>query len=86
MWQAWMRLSRDMTLLGLEAQEVVALRLMRLAEGGTVAEAEAGRMVDEKVSAFFEAATTLASGGAAEHVVSRLRRRVRANGRRLRRR
>jgi len=86
MWQAWMRFSRDMTLLGLEAQEVVALRLLRLAEGGRAAEAEANRMVDEKVSAFLEAANTLASGGAAEEVVRKLRRRVRANGRRLRRR
>ncbi|CAH1662360.1 MAG: hypothetical protein KF735_04600 [Chelatococcus sp.] len=85
MWQAWMRLSRDVTLLGFEAQEVIALRMLRLASGGPVAEAEMNRMVDEKVTAFVEAAATLATGGAAEHVVSRLRRKVRANGRRLRR-
>ncbi|CAH1652880.1 conserved hypothetical protein [Hyphomicrobiales bacterium] len=85
MWQAWMRLSRDVTLLGFEAQEVIALRMLRLAGGGPVAEAEMNRMVDEKVTAFVEVAATLATGGAAEHVVSRLRRKVRANGRRLRR-
>lgn len=79
-----MRLSRDMTLLGLEAQEVIALRMMRLAGGGAVAEAEMNRMVDEKVTAFVQAAATIATGGAAEIVVSQLRRKVRANGRRLR--
>ncbi|CAH1650160.1 conserved hypothetical protein [Chelatococcus asaccharovorans] len=85
MWQAWMRLSRDVTLLSFEAQEVIALRMLRLAGGGPVAEAEVNRMVDEKVTAFVEVAATIATGGAAEHVVSKLRRKVRANGRRLRR-
>jgi hypothetical protein len=37
--------------LGLEAQNVIALRLLRLAAGGARAEAEASRMVTEKILA-----------------------------------
>jgi hypothetical protein len=43
-------------------------------------------MVTEKATAFFEAATTLTSGGSAQKVIRGYRKTVRANGRRLRRR
>lgn len=40
-------------------------------------------MVTEKVNAFVEAATTIATGGAAHHVVKGYRQKVRANVQRL---
>jgi hypothetical protein len=52
---------------GMEAQLVMALRMMRLASGGPLAEAEARQMISEKVSAFEESqvaiVTALATGG-----------------------
>ena len=82
----WLRLTFDATLLGLETQRVVSLRLACLSAGGAVAEAEAQRMVLEKGTAFVEAATTLAFGGSAAKVIRRYRTHVRANERRLTRR
>jgi hypothetical protein len=86
MFNDWLRLTFDATLLGLETQRVVTLRLACLAAGGAAAEAEAQRMVLEKGSAFVEAATTLAFGGSAGRVIRRYRTHVRANERRLMRR
>ena len=86
MFGPWIRLSLDATMLAVEAQTVIGLRLMMLGAGGTAAQAEAHRMVAEKTSAFVEAATTLASGGTAHTVVAGYRKHVRANARRLRRR
>ena len=86
MFNAWLRLTADATFLGLESQRVVSLRLARLAAGGAAAEAEAQRMVLEKVSAMMEAGTTLAFGGSAGKVIRRVRLQVRANERRLMRR
>jgi hypothetical protein len=71
------------TMLALEAQQVVALRMMKLAMGGTRAQTEAGRMVTEKVSASMAAAATLLRGGTGDAVVAQVRRRVRSNSRRL---
>jgi hypothetical protein len=86
MFAPWFKLAFDTALLGFEAQQVVGLRLARLAGGGAVAQAEAQRMVAEKGAAFVEAATTLATGGSAEKVIRRYRSHVRANTRRLTRR
>jgi hypothetical protein len=83
MFNDWLRLTFDATLLGLETQRVVSLRLACLAAGGATAEAEAQLMVLEKGTAFVEAATTLALGGSAGKVIRRYRRHVRANERRL---
>ena len=73
-----------------DSQRVIALRLMRLASGGTLAADEARRMVAEKMFALGEAqvavATAWASGRAARagrHASAPFRRRVRANRRRL---
>lgn len=62
MWNAWLRLSSQAALLGLESQSVVALRMTRFAGS----QAEAQRMVAEKFSAFAEAqATAAVMGGGA---------------------
>ena len=73
----------DATMLSLEAQCVVGLRMMKLAGGGRGAQAEASRMVTEKIAASFTAATTLMCGGSGHAVVAQVRKRVRSNSRRL---
>jgi hypothetical protein len=83
MFKAWMDLAFDSTMLCAEAQQVVGLRLMKLASGGVHAEREAFRMVAEKGIAFAEAASSLAAGAPVERVMRRYRSIVRANKRRL---
>ncbi|HEY1981035.1 MAG TPA: hypothetical protein VGH13_13205 [Xanthobacteraceae bacterium] len=78
-------------MLGFEAQQVVALRLMRIAAGGARGQAEAQRMVTEKVGALAEAqaaaVTTAITGGNSHRlgkkVVGVYKKRVRGNRRRL---
>jgi hypothetical protein len=90
----WFSLSFKAFQLGLEAQSVVALRMMRLASGGARAQTEVGRMVSEKAVAAVEAqvgATAAALAGHKDHVIAGkalkiFRKRVRANKRRLSRR
>jgi hypothetical protein len=86
----WMSLTLDAAQLGLEAQNVIALRLIHLAVGGPSAQAEAKRMVIEKATTFLEAqlatAASLMSGrghSAPRQALGLYRRRVRANRRRL---
>jgi len=76
--------------LGLEAQTVVALRLMKLAAGGRAAEREAQRMVAEKIDAAAVANAHLAAGllsgapaAGQRKALAHYRRKVRANRRRL---
>lgn len=84
MFAPWWKLSMEATMLAVEAQSVIAMRLTSIALGrGT--HVENSRMVTEKAAAFVEAATTLATGGSADQVVRRYRKHVRDNGRRLRR-
>jgi len=71
------------TLLALEAQKVVELRLVKLAWGGVEGRLEAQRMVNEKISAFVEASGTLMKGGSADVVIARYREHVAANTKRL---
>ena len=73
----------DAALLSFEAQQVIALRMMKLAMGGQKAQAEASRMVTEKVLASMTAAGTLMTGGSGHVVMAQVRRRVRSNSRRL---
>ena len=47
------------TLLGFDAQRVIALRAMKIAAGGSSARSEVSRMVTEKVSAGAEAVAIL---------------------------
>jgi hypothetical protein len=80
--------------LGFEAQSVIALHMMRFTAGGARGQSEARRMIIEKVTAGIEAqavaAYALASGHKdtviASKVLRVLKRRVRANKRRLSRR
>jgi hypothetical protein len=83
MFTAWMNLAFDAACLCQETQEVVALRMMKLALGGPQGHLEAQRMLAEKSFAFAEAVGSLAAGGSMERVVSRYRGHVRANKQRL---
>jgi hypothetical protein len=48
-WNNWFSVSSQTAMLALEAQSVIALRLMRIAAGGALARSETTRMVTEKV-------------------------------------
>jgi len=80
----WMRLATDTTMLAVESQLVIWTRLSQAAMGQGSA-SENLLMMTEKVTAFAEAAATLATGGSAHKVVRGYRRKVRANVRRLKR-
>ncbi len=79
----WWKFSRDLFVANLEAQQVIALRVHKLALGGPLAQEEAQRMVSEKVSASVEAATTVVTGGSPQKVLRRYRTIMRANAKRL---
>jgi hypothetical protein len=74
-----------------EAQAVVLLRCLRIAQGGTKTEAEAARMITEKVATLAEAqvgATAAALTGSKKHAIAKktlgvYAKRVRRNRRRL---
>lgn len=83
MMQAWMKLALTSAQAWQEAQIVMGLRALRLAQGGALAQAEATRMFAEKGAALAQAAMTVATGGSAHKVVQGYRSRVRANRRRL---
>lgn len=79
----WVRLASDMTLLAMEAQTVIGLRLGQIAMGrGSLAENQL--MMSEKMLALTEAAVTVATGGSPHKVVRGYRKKVRANTKRLR--
>lgn len=82
MFKPWYQL----TMLAIESQTVIALRLMKLSRGGEAATTEARRMVTEKVSAGAAAATTIMTGGSVDKALKDARRHVRRNARRLMRR
>lgn len=76
--------------LAMEAQQVIALRMMKLAMGGPAAKREAHRMVAEKLDATATAAGMVAAAlmrgapdGGADAMVRMLRQRVRKNRKRL---
>ena len=46
MFNPWLELSLKAVQMGMEAQSVIAIRMLRLATGGARMEAEASRMVD----------------------------------------
>jgi hypothetical protein len=87
----WISVGMKVWQIGFEAQSVIALRMLRLAAGGTRAEAEASRMVTEKILAAGEAQMTAAASamrGHKKHVIAgkalnAYSKRVRANRRRL---
>ncbi len=80
---SWLKIAFDMNLLALEAQQVMAMRMLKLSRGGANGAKEARRMVSEKICAASEAGLNLVSGGSGHSVVKHYRRKVRANHRRL---
>jgi hypothetical protein len=91
MFDPWITLGMRVFQLGIEAQSVMALRIMRLASGDARGQDELNRMVIEKMTALAEAqmaAATAIMNGHKDHVVARraltvFRKRVRDNRRRL---
>jgi hypothetical protein len=86
----WFRVGMDAWLLTIEASSVIALRMMKAAAGGAAAEAEASRMVNEKIEAGLALQAKAMKGGlgstpagAASKVIAHYRRKVRANRDRL---
>jgi hypothetical protein len=78
------------TMLAIEAQQVIALRLTKIALGGPAAQKEAALMVSEKLSAMAEGSQMMLTGALtgkkdlnAGQVTKLYRRKVRANRRRL---
>lgn len=82
MFRPWYQL----TMLAIESQTVIALRLMKLSSGGTAAADEVRRMVSEKLNAAASAATTILTGGGVDKAIKDTRRHVRQNAKRLLRR
>jgi hypothetical protein len=79
----WIRFVSQWSLLALEAQRVMALRMVALAAGGSRAQAEIQRMFLEKLTASMRVGAMLTTGAPAASVVRHVRSRVRANERRL---
>ena len=86
----WLRIGLDAWSLGLEASSVIGLRTLKIAAGGPAADAEARRMVSEKVDAAIALQMKAMTGGlgftppsAAANMLTHYRRKVRANRRRL---
>jgi len=86
----WARIGFNAWSLGVEASTVVALRMLKIAAGGAAGEAEARRMIDEKIQAGVDLQTMALTGGlgltpdsAATKTLAHYRRKVRANRRRL---
>jgi hypothetical protein len=94
MFNPWLALCLKAAQMGVEAQSVIALRMLRLAAGGSRMETEATRMVSEKIAAAAEAQVVAAAaimGGRPQHVAANkslrvLTKRIRNNKRRLSRR
>lgn len=70
-------------MLALEANNVIALRLVKLMRGGRAAKREARLMVSEKIVAALEASASLMTGASGHDVVRRYRKHVAANAKRL---
>jgi hypothetical protein len=91
LWNAWFALSAQAARMCWEAQSVMLLRGLRMAQGGAKAEAEAQRMITEKVVALAEAqvaATAATFKGNAKHRIAKkalgvYAKRIRSNRRRL---
>jgi hypothetical protein len=73
----------SLMMLALEANGVVALRMMKLMRGGKRARREAKLMVSEKIAAACEATASLMAGASGDEIVRRYRQHVAANSKRL---
>jgi hypothetical protein len=67
MFNPWLSFGLRAWQIGLEAQSVIALRMLRLAAGGARAEAESSRMVTEKILAAGEAQVAAAAAAMRGH-------------------
>jgi hypothetical protein len=81
--QTWFSLALESAAFAIEAQQVIALRMAKIAAGGAAAQTEAARMMSEKVFAGAEASAMLMLGRSPQAIMQRYRTRVRANARRL---
>ena len=86
----WFGIGMDAWRLGLEASAVIGLRTLKIAQGGAAGEAEAKRMVSEKVQAAADLQAQALTGGlgatpasASARAIAHYRRKVSANRRRL---
>ena len=86
----WFGIGWDAWRLGMEASTVIGLRTLKIAQGGAAGQAEAERMVSEKVQAGLDLQALALSGGlgatpasASARTLAHNRRRVNANRRRL---
>lgn len=86
----WTRLTFDAWRLTMEANAVIAQRALLFATGGAGAQAEASRMLSEKIDAGLALQALAFTGGlgatpqqAARKTLAHYRRKVRANRRRL---
>jgi hypothetical protein len=73
----------SLMMLALEANDVVALRTLKLMWGGTGALHEAELMVREKIDAALEATVSLMAGASGNEIVHRYRQHVAGNAKRL---
>jgi hypothetical protein len=73
----------SLMMLAVEANAVVALRMLKLMRGGKSARREAELMVSEKIRAALEATTRLMAGASGDEIVHRYRRHVATNAKRL---
>ena len=94
MFNPWFSLATDVARLAFETNQVIALRMARLAVGGSSRDREVKLMISEKVDTLREASLAAASLALTGHyvptiaanVVRRYRKRVRGNATRLSRR
>ena len=61
----------SLMMLAIEANGVVALRMMKLLRGGRSARREAELMVSEKIRAAFEATVSLMAGASGDEIIHR---------------
>jgi hypothetical protein len=73
----------NLIMLGIESQQVICLRVAKLAAGGPQAALEAQLMVSEKILQGVSAGTKLMLGATPNSVVQGYRKKVRANAKRL---
>jgi len=73
----------SLMMLAVEANSVIALRMLKLMRGDRNARREAELMVNEKIRAAFEATGNLMTGASADEIVDRYRQHVAGNAKRL---
>ena len=77
------RMFHSLTMLAIDANRVIGLRVIKLMLGGRGARREAELMVSEKIDAALKASASLMAGASGNEIVRQYRRRVAANAKRL---